>query len=212
MKIPNVNKYESVEKLSSIDFLSDKLEVSFSVDKEAVEYLPKITDEDIKTHQERYHILLGDVQRLDVDKVNIRIKGILEADPKNEDEKDLFYSEGIGQVSLNFSLSAIKQWVKFIQEAEPEYRDFNFVGEIHTHAVEDGWLDKDVNLLHPSSGGEGGDFENIIQEYEDGNLSADKPFVFGIAGRVGKNTEYVFYRLVKKDNKYKLAVITPSRV
>jgi hypothetical protein len=198
MEIPNVNKYNSIEKISNINFLNKDIEMKFSIDEEAVGHIPEVTDKELETGQEKYHILLGDFNQIDENNVDLNIKGILEAD---ENEKDLFYKEKTEAVTPN--LSAIKKWVTKIQSALPEYKNFNFIGDIHTHPItKDNQLDKNVSASSPSNE----DVVDIIQEYENGTLSPNEPFIFGIAGRknLNKETEYAFYRLVKDNNEYKI--------
>ena len=196
MEIPNLNIYKSIEREHDIDFSNENLKITFSFDEEAINNLPKVSDDDLKTGAEKYRILLGDINQQDSNQVNILIKGILEAD---SDEKDLFYREDKEEVKTN--LSNIKKWVKSIQNSVPEYSNFNFIGDMHTHPItSEDTLDEGVDPCTLSSS----DIKDIIQEYENGNLSFDKPFIFGVAGRniLQENTSYAFYRLVKKDEKF----------
>lgn len=199
MEIPHINQFEKkAEKLPDIDFLDEKLRLSFSINPEAAAYLPEIEDEEFETKKEKYHVLLGNIHRLGNDEINVEIKGVLEAD---ENEKDLFYSEGAEHVSPN--IGAIKKWVKSIQLAIPEYQDFNFIGDVHTHPVKISELNEGSHPCDPSIG----DFDDISKEYNNGNLSTDKPFVFCIAGKVNDQMAYSFYRFVKKDDKYTIEKI-----
>ncbi len=199
MEIPHINQFKNkAEKLPQIDFLDDKLKLSLSIDPEAATYLPKIEDIEFETKKEKYRVLLGNINQLSNDEINIEIKGMLEAD---EDEKDLFYSEGVEHVSPN--IGAIEKWVKSIQDAVPEYQDYHFVGDVHTHPVRINELDEGSRPCDPSIG----DFNDIISEYNNGNLSADKPFIFCIAGKVDEQMIYAFYRFIKKDNKYMIEEI-----
>ena len=120
------------------------------------------------------------------------------ADP--DEEINLFYQEKTEEVNSN--LGAIKKWVGDIQAAIPEFKNFDFIGDIHTHPItKNNELNKNISACTPSDG----DIEDIIREYECGVLSPDRPFVFGIAGRrAGNSTEYAFYRLVKQNNEYKI--------
>jgi len=199
MEIPHANQFENkTEKLPNIDFLDDKLRVFFSIDPEAASHLPEIEDEEFEMKKEKYRVLLGNIHHLDKDEINIEIKGVLEAD---EDEKDLFYSEGIGHISPN--IGAIKKWVKSIQYAVPEYQDYHFVGDVHTHPVRITELSKGSHPCNPSLG----DFNDISKEYNNSNLSADKPFIFCIAGKVNDQMVYAFYRFIKKNEKYTIEKI-----
>jgi hypothetical protein len=199
MEIPHVSQFENkAEKLPGIDFLDNNLKVSFSIDPEAAAYLPDIEDKEFETKKEKYRVLLGNIHHLSKDEINIEVKGMLEAD---EDEKDLFYNEGEGHVSPN--IAAIKKWVASIQYAVPEYQDYHFVGDVHTHPVRISDLNEGSHPCDPSIG----DFENISKEYHNGNLSADKPFIFCIAGKVNNQMLYAFYRFVRKDDKYTIEKI-----
>ena len=196
MEIPTSNIYKSIEKEPNIDFSSENFKITFSFDREAVDNLPKVSDNDLKKGDEKYRILLGSIDQQDSGHANILIKGVLEADSK---EKELFYYEGKEEVGPN--LGNIKKWVKSIQSSIPEYSDFNFIGDIHTHPItNENDLDENIDPCTLSNS----DIEDIVREYENGNLSFDKPFIFGVAGRntSQENTSYVFYRLVKKDGKY----------
>ena len=95
-------------------------------------------------------------------------------------------------------MAAIKEWIKSIQQANPEFKNYHFVGDIHTHPVKPDELGRNMHSCDYSPG----DFEDIRKEYDNGNLSADKPFIFCIAGRVGENTKYAFYRFIKRENQY----------
>jgi hypothetical protein len=196
MEIPDVKKYK-VEKQPVIDFFNEKLAMTFSIDAEAAKFLPEISDQELKTKKEKYQILLGEIEKSGNGKFNVLIKGILEAD---ENEKDLFYTEGAGQVMPN--IAAIKKWVRDIQAAVPEYQDYKFIGDLHTHPT----TPEELDGLHPCTPSPE-DIEDVRLEFENGNLSANEPFVFGIAGRVGRRTEYAFYRLIKKKNKFSVQLI-----
>jgi len=196
MEIPHSNLYKTIERKTSIDFLNEGLKVTFSFDEEATDNLPRVSDDDLITGNEKYRILLGDIDQQGDSWVNIKIRGVLEADAS---EKSLFYKEGKEEVNPN--LGNIKQWVKSIQNSIPEFSNFHFIGDIHTHPIIPGNnLEKNIHPCNLSNG----DIADIIQQYESGNLSFGEPFIFGIAGRrdVQENTTYAFYRLVKKDGGY----------
>ncbi|NOY35489.1 MAG: hypothetical protein GXP44_01030 [bacterium] len=54
-----------------------------------------------------------------------------------------------------------------------------------------------------------GDFDSVVAEYKNGNLSPDKPFIFGVAGRdASGKTIHKFYRMVKEEDKYLIQEIT----
>lgn len=185
----------NIEKHPEINFLDGKLNLYFSFDEEAIQYLPEVTDEDLQSLQEKYRILLGNSEIINENTININIKGILEADPTIE--KNLFYSEGKKHVSPN--LPVITQWVEVIKKTNKEYKNFNFVGDIHTHPIKVKRSDKGWNPCAPSDP----DIKDIIKEYENGNLSPNKPFIFCIAARLtDEDTTYSFYRLIKQSDKY----------
>ncbi len=201
MEIPKSNLYETAKTPRSIDFLNEKLKITFSFSEEAVDNLPEITDEDLRSGQERYRILLGKVNVINDSEINVEISGILEAD---QNEKGLFYEENIEEVAPN--LHAIKNWVNHIQNSISEYKDFEFIGDIHTHPITDeNNLDIDIDSCIPS---DYNDIQDIIQE-EKSNLLPNEPFIFGIAGRKksDKTTSYAFYRLVKQNNEYSIEQI-----
>jgi hypothetical protein len=194
MEIPRAEQFENrAEKMTNIDFLDSNLRISFSIEPEAAEYLPEIEEKDFETKKEKYCVLLGGINILNSEEVNIEIKATLEAD---ENEKELFYSEGLGYVSPN--IGNIKKWVKSIQDAIPEYQDYHFIGDVHTHPVRIIELNEGSHPCDPSID----DFNDIVSEYDNGNLLPEKPFIFGIAGKVNDQIVYVFYRLIKKNNKY----------
>lgn len=199
MEIPHADKFENAkEKITNLDFLNSKLKLSFSIDPEAATYLPEIDDEQFETKKEKYAVLLGNIKRLGNNEASIEIKGILEAD---DTEKDLFYSEGIGHVSPN--IGAIKKWARSIQSAFPEYQNYHFIGDVHTHPVRISELNEGSHPCDPSIG----DFDDISREYDSGNLSPDKPFIFCIAGKVDGKMTYAFYRFIRKDTKYTIEKI-----
>jgi len=209
MEIPNSNIYEDVpeeellpkkELLSNIDFLDENLDLTFSFEG-AEEILPEITDEDLNNDQERFRILLGELVQLSENKVNIEIKGILEVPDENEEKRRL-YSEEKGEISYN--IKNIKDYVKELQEVNPKIKNWHFVGDIHTHSLRQ----SDLSDWQKTRNCSPTDYEFLCRAYNEGRLSPDEPYIFGIGGRDGKETVYSFYRVFIKDGHYRVEEIT----
>lgn len=184
------NKYESTP---SIDYLNEHFRVSFEIDPEAVEFLPEITEEELRTKREKYGILLGTTEIISSEEVKVLIRGILQTE---ENERG-YYNE-LKEVVDNINLLAIQRMVEGIQKANPEYREFHLIGDIHTHPVKPKEIGG-VTGTQPSKG----DVESIAKAYKEGALTADKPFVFGIAAPdENGETQYAFYRLMKRGGEY----------
>lgn len=144
----------------------------------------------------RYCVMLGKVEIFNNRNVNLKFTAIVEAD---ESEKDLYYEEGIEVVHPN--IANIKKLALSIKENVSELKDSDLIGDLHTHPMTRGNnLDKNVDASTPSKE----DVKSIIMEYEKGNLSPEKPFIFGIAGRrIGEeDSTYGFYQLIKRGDKY----------
>ena len=196
-RIPQFER-TNFEREKDFNFLGEQIKTYVFVDPEAAEYLPKITKQDLANKKERYRILMGEygIDESDENKVFIFIKSILEAEP---DKEPGYYQEGKEEVIVN--LPRIKDLVRKIQERNPEFRQQNLVGEIHTHPVAygDPTLSVKQRPWHPSKE----DFDPIENSYRDKILTPDKPFIFGIAG-LNKNskTRYGFYKAVKRGAAY----------
>lgn len=186
------------EQESKINYLDEKLNIAFSFDEEAATHLPEVSVEEIKTKKEKYAVLLGKTNIKNEENIEILIKGILQMEGKDHG----YYKEGIQEVS-KIRTSEIVQLFEKVKEANEEYRDFDLVGEIHTHPI----YRHDSNSCNPSKG----DMESIVDVYEKQILTSDKPHIFGIAGVDEKGeTQYAFYRLIKKDNEYSCRPINAS--
>ena len=193
MKKENFFGFEKIEKESKVNFLDRDISLTFSFGEEAVRYLPEIRETDLETGRERYAVLLGSISQEGEKDYHLLVRGILEAD---ENENNHFYREGKYEITLD--LVAIKDWVQSIREGVEECRDFEFIGDIHTHPdLFEGNLDL---ICQPSQG----DIDDIIANYENEVLRPDKPFIFGIVGMVDGENQYGFYRLVKDGHVYSL--------
>lgn len=188
------NREFPTEKAPSPDFLDENLKIKIRLEKEAEWNMPRISSEDLETKQEKYAVLLGKTEIVSQEEVGITIKGVLEM---VGDEQAAFYSPGIEGVS-NINIPGLRKYVERLQQRIPEYADFSFIGDVHTHPV----LPRDLGGLS-SCDPSGGDIEGIIKYYETGKLNKNSPFIFGI---IGPNDEgilqYAFYRIVKSGDKY----------
>lgn len=204
MEIPSANIYKnSTEEIKELDFLNKDLKVFFNIEKEALEFLPEVTDEEMESGKEKYRILLGNFTQNKGGEVEISIKGILE---EEGEFKNNFYREGIEEI-VDININNIKKRAKEVSKSYPEFADWELVGEIHTHPVTAGELSEGQNAYDLSQG----DFDSVVTEYKNGNLSEDKPFLFGVAGRDASGRMiYKFYRMVKEADKYLVQEIESS--
>ena len=177
----------------AVDFLNERTRVSMRMSDEAFGYLPEITSEERETEQERFRTLLGRWQQKGEHEVEVHIEAIVEFEPR-----ELRYlDERHGEVVVD--TREIKNLVTNLQATYPEYRQYMLLGELHTHPVLQNELDSHQRSWHFSSG----DQEAWINEYKNGVLSNDCPFIFGVAGAMenGK-TGYSFYRVVREGKEY----------
>ncbi|MSU56419.1 MAG: hypothetical protein EXS51_03920 [Candidatus Taylorbacteria bacterium] len=181
------------EPIPEVDFLSERVKVRFEIDAEAAEHLPEVTAEDLVSKKEKFRILLGDAVVLSASEVNLRIRGVLQME---EDEKG-YYEEGTESVN-NIKLLAIQQAVERLQSVQQELRDFHLLGEVHTHPNTPKEFLGTVATI-PSKE----DVDSIAECYRRGVLKSNKPFIFAIAApdETGE-TQYAFYRLVKRGEEY----------
>ena len=116
---------------------------------------------------------------------------------KNEPQ---YYTEGTNEIH-SIDIPALQKLVTKIQGENPEFKQYDLIGEIHTHPIIPNKLSQNQHPCDPSDG----DVGSISDHYERNVLKPDEPFIFGIAGR-GENgqTEYAFYRLIKKDGRYEV--------
>lgn len=203
-KIPNSSIYEGFpeeelsskkELLSNVDFLNENLDLTFSFEEDAAMNLPEVTDDQLETELEKFCILLGKPIQLDKDKINIEIKAILEMSNDNN-----LYSERKNEVEVYYD--DIKEHVNRLQETMSDLKDCYFVGDVHTHPYEQ----NSFNKRHPCVYSEV-DLKGVCDAYEEGILSSNEPYIFGVGGREGKETHYSFYRLIKKNDKYEIIQI-----
>lgn len=64
-----------------VDYLDEKTKVTLDFTFESGQYFPHVTEEDLKTRQERYRILLGKTEIIEQDQANVSILAVMEADP-----------------------------------------------------------------------------------------------------------------------------------
>lgn len=175
------------------DYTSKEIQLDIRLTDDVIANLPEITSEQIENKREHFRALLGRVEVSSSGQIGVSIEAIL--DMENDPS---YYSEGEAEVT-GINLQGLKRVVANVGEKYPEFAGLELVGDIHTHPVvsqEDG-----VDLLSPSDN----DIEDIIAQYDNGVLSSDKPYIFGIAAvnNIGE-TEYSFYRLVKEAGDYKV--------
>lgn len=184
------NSYESIP---AIDYLNERFRVIFEIDLEALQFLPEVTEEELRTKKEKYGVLLGTTETISTEEAKILIKGILQA----EEHEHGYYDEST-EVVENINLPAIQRMVEGIQQAHAEYRDFHLIGDIHTHPIKPEEREGIVGTI-PSEG----DVESIAEAYRNGTLTPDKPFIFAVAAPDEKGeTQYAFYRLIKRGETY----------
>ena len=189
-----IDSTPTIEELPDIDFLSENLKISLTFEEEAVDHLPTVTPEDLRTRMEKYRVLTGKMDLAGENSIALHIKGILEITDENG-----FYTEGVEEVK-NVNLLRIQKAVKQLQEYDPSYANYGFLGDIHTHPV---LPDAPYEGFDPSLPSVA-DMTDIISNYESGQLSSSAPFIFGIAApEHNGQTTYSFYRLIQVDGEYK---------
>jgi hypothetical protein len=181
------------ERMSDIDYLSEKLNIFVEFEAEAAEFLPKITDDALETRKEKYAVLLGIVKQMTGDTLKVTIKGVLEM----ENENHRLWQEGVESVS-NVDLKEIKRMAHDIQISDPQYKEYTFLGDVHTHPI----LPDVAHNFFPNLPSQP-DIDTIISEYERGDLNPNEPYIFMIAApdEYGK-TLYSIYRMTKNDKGY----------
>lgn len=185
----NLNEASEVEK--PVDFLSNELNITISISDEAFEHFPEVSEVEMKTGQEKFRILLGNHTK-ELTSVNINIEAIMEiVEPYG------YYHEGIEEIT-GINIQALEELVKGLKDKE-EYKGLKIVGDLHTHPVKQSQLDPDQRSFHLSQG----DIDCMISHYTNGELDANSPYVFMIAGSLedGK-TGYAYYRVIKDGDKY----------
>lgn len=199
MEIPSVERYIK-EKEPKIDFLNENLQISFTIEQEVFDNLPRIDntilEKDLESRREVFNVFLGDFSITDDNTVIVYLDYVLEV-PDEEEKKSLYYEESELEISIN--LENIKVLVDNLKKENSEFKNVNFIGDIHTHPIKQEELkDTSITPLMPSDT----DIASVVNDYKKGILSANRPFIFAIAGIVNNQMEYAFYRLVKKDDKY----------
>ena len=187
----------SRESFPSINYLNENVRVSFSIEPEAVRYLPKISNEELESHKEQYVVLLGTKNISDPFNVSLHIKSILQI-PETEQKERRYYKEGIESIE-ELDIRAIRQLVDNLKSVSPEHKNDIFIGDIHTHPVKPSERGG-VIAISPSDK----DIEEIVRSYEEDEINPKEPYVFAIAApdEAGETT-YAFYRLVKTEDGYK---------
>lgn len=188
-----VDRYDAKEDLRTIDYLDGNLRVSFDIGPAAGESLPEVSAEENESGKERFAVFLGVVERTSADAVNFNIKGVYEETDEDRALGRGTYIEGKEQVDVR--IPAIKQAIAAIQASNPEYKDFNFIGHIHTHPGLP--PSEDVIALQPSEG----DIAAFAYSYNNAEMRPSEPFIFAIAAPNHQGeTQYAFYRLVRNEN------------
>jgi len=181
-----MDKDHSWETGQEFDFLDKNSSVSFEIEPAALAHLPQISMGDAQTGRERFRVLLGTYKIRGPQRVHIVIKGIYE-----ETKDDVYgtYREGVEQVTFNLSL--IRTSLEQVQRNDPAYKDFQYLGDVHTHPVS--------GQPFPSEG----DLLAAIEQYNDGILDPNQPYIFGIAARRRDGEmEYNFFRMFKDGDEY----------
>ncbi len=182
-----------IERQPNVDFLDESIEVTFSFSEEAVQWLPQITAEDMQTHRERFVALIGKFTYTN-NRAEVRVVATMEQSPEQH-ETGFYYKEEKEGVN-NINLKRIKALIARACQNDSEYKHCMYIGDVHTHPVTAAEYGMDPGT--PSIG----DLESIQRHFEDGDLDASVPYIFGIAslnsvGDIG----YSFYRVVRnKDN------------
>lgn len=188
----NIERPNLREHISSVDFLSEETRLQLSLAKEAALYLPQISTEELETRKEQFRILLGKIITEESGLVTVHIQSVLEMDEQDHG----YYQEGIEMVT-GVNIPAIKSFVENLKEGEEDYGEF--IGDIHTHPIQEKDFEDGIKPWDPSSE----DIDDVVRNYESGALASDKPYIFGIASPDDEgNTLYSFYRIVKKEQGY----------
>ncbi len=180
-----------------IDFLDENLRVTFSFTEKVGAHLPEVTPSDLRARREKYAILLGKVRPQEKNSVHVTIEAVMQVDPHDsrDAQGEALYTEHVEYVLPN--LAAIQRSIEELRRAYPQYRNLEFIGDVHTHPVETHELDAHQRPWQPSDG----DAMAVFEEYYTrGNLSSDRPFIFGVAAPHEGQTVYAFYRLIKRSN------------
>jgi hypothetical protein len=174
------------------DFLDERVRINFSLHPEAAEHLPEVSAEELESRQEQFRILVGRFVRQG-DEVQLTVKGVLWFD---ETEQHGCFVEGKEEIK-SVDLAKIRTEVEGLKRAAPEFKDDELIGEIHTHPILP--KDMDSNPWDPSDP----DIDSIIQAYELGALTPDKPYIFAVGGLdADGKMQYTFNRLIRRGGAY----------
>jgi len=173
----------SGESIPAFNFLDEDAFVTHEVDDEAKRHLPKVMEQDIQTGRERYGVLTGFVKRRGLQRAHVVIKGVYQ---ETDDDAIRSYTEGVAEV--NFDLNLMKRKVRQIQKTQQAYKDFHFIGDVHTHPIS--------GIAKPSPG----DLTAGIEAYESGDMRPDEPYIFAIGQKEPDGMLYRFYRMVRTDS------------
>ncbi len=181
------------EGIKSPDFLNEQLRMSLDISDRAFEHLPEVNPIDLETKKEQYRVLLGTWERTPEGDIKLKVESVMEVP-----DQPHYYVEGKESVD-NINIPALRQTVQYVSENDEASKGLELVGDIHTHPITQEELEPNQRpwMLSPE------DIEAMVESYENGSLSADRPFIFGIAAPMpdGK-TGYKFYRLIKSSEGY----------
>ncbi len=206
-----------------MDILDEKTNIIMTMSEEVLHHLPEVSFEDLQKKRERYRLLLGKWEIEDptfyCSPVQMEGKGYRFIsgkweikDPKNllisvegvlEIPDPAYYIEKKGSINdINFP--AIKKLISNLRNYHSGYSQLALVGEIHTHPTIQGELEDNQRPWHPSFW----DIKYLVDTYKRGELDSNQPFIFGIAGAIGRGkTEYAFYRLIKTNGDYSIRTV-----
>jgi proteasome lid subunit RPN8/RPN11 len=149
-----------------------------------LKHLPVVSLEDEKSGLERFAILLGNKIINKDGAVHLDIKGVYQ---ETKDDEEYSYIEEVN--NIYFNLAHTRRIVERLQRKDPALKDFNFLGDIHTHPN---------SIAKPSDA----DLFSVIYAYEDGVVNINEPYIFGVGARhPNGEMEYWFYRIVKTESK-----------
>lgn len=188
----------SVEQWPPLNLLDERVKILLRIDPEAERFFPQVAPEDMESRKEHFAMLLGKFKRVSVDVVVLEILGSGRFDQQEHDKYGGFYREGKEAVE-DVRVSKMRKYFEEIAAKDSEFEGWSLIGDMHTHPV----LSTEVphKPWEPSEG----DTEGFRGHYENGDIKADEPYIWGIAGPDERgNTQYGFYRLVKREGKYRV--------
>jgi hypothetical protein len=118
-----MNRPPRQERAPGANFLDPTLRLSFTFDDESGHYLPDITQEELRTRQEKYRLFLGNVfYKAQSNEAVISIQGVLDC------ENDArYYTESLMEVA-NVDMPRIKALVQDMKTHGKDYSDLNLIG------------------------------------------------------------------------------------